>query len=172
MKASPRFWQDDEGTWWCPSGPQGRGRTRCKHKICEQCGEEYVVSPHVAAQSRYCGRACFGLTRRGVSNRGTASSRWKGGKIKRRGYILVWMPDHHSIRPGTQRKYVLEHRLVMEEVLGRPLLPEEQVHHLNGVRDDNRPENLELWTTGHAMSGIRAADVKHCATCTCGVAHS
>lgn len=55
------------------------------------------------------------------------------------GYIMVFMPDHpYAMSCGN----VLEHRLVLEEKLGRYLDPDEHGHHLNGIKDDNRPENL------------------------------
>ena len=56
-----------------------------------------------------------------------------------------------------RRNFVLEHRFVMERHIGRPLLKHEDVHHINGVRDDNRLENLQLWESSHP-SGQRIRD--------------
>jgi len=67
----------------------------------------------------------------------------KEGKwINNEGYVLIWSPNHPNT---TSNNYVMEHRLVMEEYLGRYLKKEEVVHHINKNRLDNRIENLMLF---------------------------
>lgn len=61
------------------------------------------------------------------------------------GYVQLLLPDH----PKAIRGRVAEHRAVMEAHLGRFLLDHETVHHINGVRGDNRLDNLELWSSSH-----------------------
>lgn len=71
-------------------------------------------------------------------------------------------PDGYKIKQKTNEygksKLVYEHRQIMEAILGRGLLPGENVHHKNGIRDDNRPENLELWVSSQP-SGQRVKDL-------------
>jgi hypothetical protein len=75
--------------------------------------------------------------------KGNKSYTWRGGILKRKGYVFIYCPDH----PYSIGNYVRQHRLLMEKHLGRYLEPEEIVHHINGVKDDNRIENLQLFST-------------------------
>jgi uncharacterized protein (DUF1330 family) len=73
---------------------------------------------------------------------------WKGGKTVKDGYILIRVPNHPNTHSNS---YYPEHRLVMEKELGRYLDKEEVVHHVNGNKQDNRPENLVITT--HELHG-------------------
>lgn len=95
--------------------------------------------------------------------RGVLAANWKGGRRAvdhgKRGepddiYIYIHQPDHPY---ATKGGYVMEHRLVVEKRLGRYLEPAEVVHHLNGKKQDNRDENLELHDRGsHLRTHFKA----------------
>jgi hypothetical protein len=86
---------------------------------------------------------------------GAGNPNWKEGvTYHKKGYVMRRVADH----PRASNGYVLDHILVMEEKLGRFLLPEENVHHKNGVRSDNHPNNLELWRKPQP-SGARVSDL-------------
>lgn len=76
----------------------------------------------------------------GYNQRGRQNNNWKGGRYKdSSGYFILHKPDHPF---ATTRGYVKEHRAIWEFYNNATLLPWAAVHHINGIRDDNRIENL------------------------------
>lgn len=123
----------------------------CKYGTaeCEQCGSTFQVTKHSAG--RFCSTECHY-----ENTIPTGSVRSSG----RDGYVLVKVPPGTPGARGsaTMRRWMSQHRYVMQQHLGRPLLPQEEVHHRNGVRDDNRLENLELWSKSQP-AGQRVEDL-------------
>lgn len=122
-----------------------RGLSRKSYWRCLcDCGSFKTVSGHNLSKGSVTSCGCK------LFRSGEKHPSWKGGKSKRQGYVIVYNPvtgESHS-----------EHRLVMERVLGRKLRNSENVHHINGIRDDNRPENLELWVKTQPC-GARVLDI-------------
>lgn len=163
------FEQDSSGQWWYV----GNGRRwRATVRVCP-CGKEFVQRITMTDRPGiFCSRRCANEYGKPSDilrqERGERNRNWRGGRhIDHYGYVKVHVPEHPSV-VNQRNKYVGEHRLVMEQVLGRFLASHEQVHHKNGDRADNRPENLELWMTKQPP-GQRAHEQKHCPSCTCGV---
>lgn len=85
---------------------------------------------------------------------GADHGNWNDGRwLSPQGYVGIRVPEGHHLRMANG--YAYEHQLVMEKKLGRRLLPGELVHHENGVRSDNHPDNLELTTrSDHARDHV------------------
>jgi HNH endonuclease len=99
---------------------------------------------------------CQGHWRQLREKRPLMALREKKGWRMDRGYVFIFEPTH----PNAHRDgYVAEHAKVMAAKLGRPLERFEEVHHRNGNRSDNRPENLELWARGMQPPGSRVSDL-------------
>lgn len=118
-------------------------------RTCEGCGADFVFNLTMEKWNagRFCSKTCMHSYRKAQSI----------GRTKKTGdgYIVVRQPDHPAAHKSG---WVFQHRLVMEGMIGRQMLPNENVHHINGIRDDNRPENLELWVKGQP-SGQRVDDI-------------
>ncbi len=128
---------------------------------CELCGNMFVskrLSGNLSEPARYCPKCRV---------KGYILARQKNGNCRSAeryttydGYIMVRLSDKNEY--GTSQ-YEAEHRLVMSRLLGRPLRKGESVHHKDGNRSNNIPQNLELWLKPQ-MYGIRASELTcpHC----------
>jgi len=110
-------------------------------KNCEICGNKLKTQPSrtVTGRGRFCSRKCTGKYRSTMT--GKKNPCWRGGRVKYGEYWFLYRPNHPSRR---NNKYVQEHRLIIEEKIGRYLRKDEFVHHKNHIKTDNRIENLEL----------------------------
>ena len=131
--AMKRYWQN-------PS--KARQDRRTIPGICEQCGVEFLGRQG----ARCCTRSCSAKMAHAEGRANTIQPRTPnpGRRKMANGYVRMWVPEGTPGRP--KNGLMMEHRLVMQEHMGRPLEAWEIVHHRNGVKDDNRVANLEVVT--------------------------
>lgn len=113
-----------------------RNRKERSEVICLTCKQKIIVKNSRAKTFKTCSKKCFGIYKTGH-----IPYHYKGGKLFHKGYIYILCKKHPN---GDRDGYVLEHRLVIEKHIGRFLDSKEIIHHKNGIRNDNRIENLEL----------------------------
>jgi len=135
-----------------------KGGNSVVYHACEICGKQRWVTLRKGKPKNWRCLSCshkdpikrakhskFMKTRRGEKSNG-----WKGGKYKtKEGYVFILLqPEDFFYSMANQDGYVFEHRLTMAKHLKRCLQREEIIHHKNGIKGDNRLENLELTTLG------------------------
>lgn len=119
-------------------------------RTCELCGVSFRVrvAEVKRGRGRFCSLSCSSKVKsqKIVRGRGPENPNWRGGQTKgTRGYWYVWKPEHPM---ASKLGYVKRANLVMEEKIGRFMVPGEVAHHENEQKDDDSPDNLRLMLTG------------------------
>jgi len=146
-----------------PKGSKNVFSTQIKHN-CIFCNKEFTATPSRKVV-KYCSYKCYWKDMKGTISSfkgkkhslesknkislagigkhvGSKNARWKGGRyITKFGYVLIKAHGHPFLN---KMGYIQEHRLVIEKHIGRYLTRKEVVHHINGIKTDNRIENLML----------------------------
>jgi len=117
--------------------------------ICKYCKHKFI-NKWVYKNTKFCSRFCYGKSLTGIGKP-------KIAKINRHNYIYIYSPDHPS---KNKQKYVAEHRLIMEQHLGRFLTKKEVVHHINEDTTDNRIENLQLFSSAGQHTKFAHPNIK------------
>lgn len=131
---------------YCSPACWAKAQQSGTERPCAVCGTPVYVKPYQEGVKKYCSVACHSESMRLDG---------AGGRYKTRdGYIQVYYPKHPD---AGKNGMIFEHRLVAEQKYGRRLLRSEHIHHINGIRDENTPENIELIAPGdHAHVSIAA----------------
>jgi len=149
--ASPKRLIRSKGVLYCSRECQKndpKNGLKLANRHCKRCGKPFYAKrvDTERGYGHYCSKSCSSLS---TVPRGKNHSRYRG-EMNNHGYIYSVAPEGHP--RATKHGYIAKHTLIMETHLGRYLVADEVVHHINGIRDDNRLENLQLMKVGEHHS--------------------
>lgn len=137
---------------WTVTGFVGRSKNRqLLWQVTCQCGTTSTISTGILNFGKRT--MCRWCRRQTTASKGRSHYRWKGGRYVKQGYVVLQRAKALELYPNAtipnHQRHIGEHQAVMSHHLQRALYPGETVHHKNGVRRDNRLENLELKVAAH-----------------------